>query len=210
MRTAKGIFWILLLTAVALFLNFYLPSKDVVRVVGTDVKRMDVVSHEFVREGDGREAAGTRDVRFINAVWPDGKPRVYRNEETDWSFPWYLKFDSGNIQAIAQDMVATSDNPKWVVVTHYGWRIEIFSMFPNAVGIKQVDGPDYFSIPWFNIFFFLGLVMLIATIWRYVRRLRERHIDPLVETIEDEVADVADAAEGRLKALRRWISGSSR
>lgn len=96
------------------FLHFYLPSKDVVRVVGTDVKRMDVRSQEMVKEGAGSAGGPTRDVRFINTVWPDGKPRVYRNEETEWGFPWYFKFDSANLQTKAQDMVSSAAAPKWV------------------------------------------------------------------------------------------------
>lgn len=101
MRLVKYALLALLVLLVTVFLNFYLPSKDVVRIVGTDVKRMDVVNREFVVEGDGNTGRNTRDVRFVNAVWEDGKPRVYRNEETDWGFPWYFKFDSGNVQALS-------------------------------------------------------------------------------------------------------------
>ena len=63
--------------------------------------------------------------------------RVYRNEETDWGFPWYFKFDSGNLQAEAQSLVSSAEAPKWVLVTHYGWRIPMLSMFPNVVELKQ-------------------------------------------------------------------------
>ena len=207
MRLAKRTIIFVLIAVVAGFLHFYLPSKDVVRIVGTDVKRMDVVSREFVKEGDGGRATGTRDVRFINAVWPNRKPRVYRNEETDWGFPWYFKFDSGNIQAVAQDLVSTAGDPQWVVTTHYGWRIEILSMFPNAVDIRTVDRPDYWPIPWFNIVFFIGLAVIILSLRYFLRRLRRRHIDPLIEMIEDEVADYSEAAEGRYRRLRRWFDG---
>ncbi|MCZ6604928.1 MAG: DUF1523 family protein [Alphaproteobacteria bacterium] len=181
MRTAKRVIIALLIAVVAGFLHFYLPRHDVLRVVGTDVKRMDAVSRDLVQEGDGTSTSRTRDVRFVNAVWSDGKPRVYRNEETNWGFPWYLKFDSGNIQAVAQDLVSTAENPKWVVVTHYGWRIEIFSMFPNVVDIARVDSPDHRPIPWFNIVFFVGLAALFLYLWTLVRRIKMRHIDPLLE-----------------------------
>ena len=205
MRHAKRIFVVLIVVIVAGFLNFYLPSKDVVRIVGTDVKRMDVVGRDLVKEGDGARPAQTRDVRFINAVWPNHKPRVYRNEETDWGFPWYFKFDSGNIQAVAQDLVSTGSEPQWVVITHYGWRIEIFSMYPNAVDIRTVDSPEYLPLPWFNIFFFVGLGVLILVLRAYILRLRTRHIDPMIDKIEDEVTDVSDAVEGRYRRLRRWF-----
>lgn len=217
MGRAKPIIWIVVLTACALFLNFYLPSKDIVRIVGTDVKRMDVVSRESLNEGDGSSGANTRDVRFINAVWPGGGPRVYRNEETDWGFPWYFKFDSSNIQAIAQDLVSTAADPKWVVISHYGWRIEVFSKFPNAVAIRQVDGPDYFPIPWFNIGFFIVLAISLLMIRSRFRKLRRRHIDPALNKLGDEIDDFSDAAEDRAHAamgrttrayrlFKRWIA----
>ena len=161
----KIVVWMLKLLPLVvalLFLHFYLPSKDVVRIVDTDVKRMDVVSRDFVGEGKSGAPARTRDVRFVNAVWPDGKPRVYRNEETDWGFPWYFKFDSGNLQTEAQDLRSTKDNPIWVVITHYGWRFEILSMFPNAVEVERIDDPEFFPIPWFRIVFFVLFGALVA------------------------------------------------
>lgn len=207
MRLVKYALLALLVLLVTVFLNFYLPSKDVVRIVGTDVKRMDVVNREFVVEGDGNTGRNTRDVRFVNAVWEDGKPRVYRNEETDWGFPWYFKFDSGNVQAKAQNLTSNSENPKWVVVTHYGWRIQIFSMFPNAVDIEQVDGPDYTPIPWFNIVFLIGMGGLIWIVLAFLARLRERHVDPLVDQFEEETAAYRDAAESSAEEIKQQATG---
>lgn len=207
MRLVKYALLALLVLLVTVFLNFYLPSKDVVRIVGTDVKRMDVVSRDFVEEGDGNTARNTRDVRFVNAVWENGKPRVYRNEETDWGFPWYFKFDSGNVQAKAQNLTSNSENPKWVVVTHYGWRIQIFSMFPNAVDIEQVDGPGYTPIPWFNIVFLIGMGGLIWIVLAFLGRLRARHVDPLVDQFEEETAAYRDAAESGAEEIKQQASG---
>lgn len=207
MRIAKYVALALLAVLVVAFLNFYLPSKDVVRIVGTDVKRMDVVNRDFVKEGDGKSVGNTRDVRFVNAVWEDGSPRVYRNEETDWGFPWYFKFDSGNVQAKAQNLASTQENPKWVVVTHYGWRIQIFSMFPNAVDIEQVDGPDYTPVPWFNIVFLISLAVLIWAIFSFLMRLRERHVDPIVDHIEEETAAYREAAESGAEEIKEQASG---
>lgn len=154
------------------FLDFYLPAKDVVRIVGTDVKRMDPGT-EASPAGDG-QGGQTRDVRFINATDPDDDPRVYRNEETGWGFPWYLKFDSGNLQTEAQDLRSNRENPVWVVVTHYGWRVEIFSMFPNAVSIERSDGPDDFPVPWFRIVFFVLLLSGMVVLWVAWRRFKLR------------------------------------
>src|SRR5690606_9204956 len=168
------------LLVVAGFLHFYLPSKDVVRIVGTDVKRVDVSGG-----GQPESAERTRDVRFVNAVWPDGRPRVYRNEETDWSFPWYFKFDSGNLQAEAQSLVSSAEAPKWVLVTHYGWRIPMLSMFPNVVELKQVASPQDSPLPWFNIILLLLLVFLVWQVWRFVARFRAQRIEPLIDRLDD-------------------------
>lgn len=180
MRLVKFILIAIALLVVAGFLHFYLPSKDVVRIVGTDVKRVDVSGG-----GQPESAERTRDVRFVNAVWPDGRPRVYRNEETDWSFPWYFKFDSGNLQAEAQSLVSSAEAPKWVLVTHYGWRIPMLSMFPNVVELKQVASPQDSPLPWFNIILLLLLVFLVWQVWRFVARFRAQRIEPLIDRLDD-------------------------
>ena len=209
--TWKAIGWALRLLpvlAIAVFLHFYLPGKDVVRIVDTDVKRMDVVAKDLVEESSGDRLTRTRDVRFINAAWPNGKPRVYRNEETDWGFPWYFKFDSGNLQTQAQDLRSTKAEPVWVVITHYGWRIELFSMFPNAVAVEQVDSPDYFPIPWFNIGFFIMLGALLIYLWRLFRRFVETKWIPFMERLEmDERFDNAGNSLGQ---LWRWLRANLR
>ncbi len=206
----KIVVWILMIVPIVVvlgFLHFYLPSSDVVRVVDTDVKRMDVVSRDFVAEDAGERFARTRDVRFINAVWPDGPPRVYRNEETGWGFPWYFKFDSGNLQTEAQDLRSTAEAPNWVVVTHYGWRIEILSMFPNAVAIERVDGPDHFPVPWFRISFFALLGGLLFWLWWLWRRFYIRRWQPFIAGLElDERFDNASTAVGQ---VWRWFRANA-
>lgn len=204
-KTATLSFLALLLIG---FLNYYLPSKDVVRIVGTDVKRMDVTDNEALAEDGGRAVAGTRDVRFINAAWPDGGVRVYRNEETGWGFPWYFKFDSGNLQAMAQD-AARAEDERWMIVTHYGWRIEFLSMFPNAVDMQPAPGPDHWPFPWFNIVLLAGLALLGWWIWAFIRGVRERHVDPLINEVEHEVgsytADLSRNASGWYARWQRWL-----
>ena len=196
-----GVRILLVLLALA-FLDFYLPSNDVVRVVDTDVKRMNVLSRDFVEEDAVNLSAITRDVRFINAVWPDGKPRVYRNEETGWGFPFYFKFDSGNLQTEAQDMRSTAEAPNWVVVRHYGWRIEIFSMFPNAVNVEPAPGPDHFPIPVFRIVFFFWLAVVILVLWWAWRRFKERVWTPFMDKLAlDQRFDNASTSFGQ---LWRW------
>lgn len=203
MRFVKPVLILVALAVVGGFLYFYLPSHDVVRIVGTDVKRVDIAGG-----GDQPEtAAGTRDVRFINAVWPDGSPRVYRNEETGWGFPWYFKFDSGNLQAEAQSLVSGDEAPKWVLVTHYGWRIPMLSMFPNAVDLDRVDGPDAEPLPWFNIIFLLILAFVIWQAWRFVARFRAERVDPFIDRVDDEADELGDEAGHFIRRLRDRFDG---
>ena len=199
---------ILLLLLMLAFLDFYLPSNDVVRVVDTDVKRMNVVSRDFVEEDAVNLSTLTRDVRFINAVWPDGVPRVYRNEETGWGFPFYFKFDSGNLQTEAQDLRSTTEAPNWVVVRHYGWRIEIFSMFPNAVHIETAPGPDHYPIPVFRIVFFFWLAVMILALWWAWRRFLERVWDPFMEKLA--LDQRFDNASNSVTQLWRWFRAERR
>ena len=125
----------------------YEVITDIVRIVGTDVVRKDVQQ----TDAQGKPVIVSRDVRFINAKWPDGKDRVYRNEDTGWGWPPYFKFDTASLQTEADDLKSSPENPKWAVVTHYGWRNQLLSIFPNAISIKPVAGPDVRIIPWANI-----------------------------------------------------------
>lgn len=194
---------IVAILVVLAFLDFYLPGHDVVRIVDTDVKRMDVVSRDFVEEDAGQRFARTRDVRFINAVWPDGVPRVYRNEETGWGFPFYFKFDSGNLQTEAQDLRSTAEAPVWAKVTHYGWRIEIFSMFPNAVEVEQVPGPDHLAVPVFRIVFAFWAAIFVLVLWWLWRRFRDRVWTPFMDKLAlDQRFDNASSSLGQ---LWRWL-----
>jgi len=210
MRKLKWSLVAVIALVVAGFFHYALPSRDIVRIVGTDVKRMDV--------GDGgdwwwaepdaaTQLAPTRDVRFINAFWPNGSPRVYRNEDTNWGFPPYLKFDSGNLTARAQGFVSTEAQPVWVVVTHYGWRIELLSMFPNAVGVRRAESVDETLIPWFNIVLLSSLAGMIWTVLSFLRRLRQRHVDPLIDGIGDTVAGAADMAADHAQDLQSGATG---
>ena len=209
MRYVKwGLISVIVITVVAFF-HYSLPSRDVVRIVNTDVKRMDVGSWVWwwAEPDAGTEAQQTRDVRFINAKWPNGKIRVYRNEDTGWGFPPYLKFESSNLSAEAQDWSSNEAQPVWVVVTHYGWRIELLSMFPNAISVRKAEGPDEILVPWFNIVFLGLLGGLIWAVYAYLRRLRRRHVDPVIDSIEDTVSDAVGAAQREAGEARDHAAG---
>lgn len=193
--------------AVLLFAHYSLPGQDIVRLVGTDVKRMDIgASALFWAAPDaGTNAEGTRDVRFINAVWPDGDPRVYRNEDTDWGWPPYFKFDSSNVTAQAQGLA--KQDTSWVAITHYGWRVELFTIFPNIISISEVSGPDAFLVPWFNIIFLLILLVVAYFILRAIRIFKRDRVDPIVEGLDDFMDDVGDNTEQAQKHASKATSG---
>lgn len=202
----------LLAILIVTVLHYSLPQRDIVRIVGTDVKRMDIGSRGwFWAEPDSlTEQERNRDVRFINAVFPDGDPFVYRNEDTNWSYPPYLKFDSGSITAQAQALTSTHNDPIWVVITHYGWRFELLTMYPNVVGIRKADDPEETLIPWFNIVLLSVLGYLVFLVYRFIVRLRERHIDPLQKDVEAAFDDLADSSRQTANDVRfrwrRWLS----
>jgi hypothetical protein len=148
----------------AVFLHYSLPSRDLVRIVGTDVARKDVQR----KDAQGNPITVTRDVRFIYAKGPDGRDRVYRNEDTGWGWPPYFKFDTADLAGDATDLVSSVEMPKWVVVNHYGWRIPMFSMFPNALSIRKALGADETLLPWFNVLFISLLVLSVLIVRRVI------------------------------------------
>lgn len=209
MKYLKHIPALLLFTIGAVLLNYYLPDRDIVQIVGTEVKRVDVESGApfWDRADIGTTEGTTRDVRFINTRRANGNSMVYRNEDTGWGFPPYFKFDSGDLTAQAQSLEREEET--WVAVRHYGWRIKLFSIFPNATSIKRVDGPNALLIPWFNIVFIGLLLTLWFLIWRAIRRWKAKRIDPTLDAVGDQIGetakDVGDAVDaGAEKVQSRW------
>ncbi len=198
LRTVAGITALLLVAAI---LHYSLPSRDVVRIVGTDVVRKDVER----RDADGNRVTVTRDIRLINAIWPGGGERVYRNEDTGWGWPPYFKFDTADLAAEATDLVSSAETPDWVVVRHYGWRIPMISMFPNALSIRPASGPEESLQPWFNIVFVTLLVLTVLIVRRLLILLFRRHVDPVIEEIDREFDERAGAIAGRYRRARRWF-----
>lgn len=205
---------LVVLTLVAAFLHYTLPTWDTARITNTDILRQDFGENSiFWAQPDAGQAAGTnRDVRFIYAQLADGKEMVYRNEDTGWGWPPYFKINSSNLQAQASDLVSTrSDpNPQWVAIKNYGWRSEFLSIYPNAVRIKEVAGPDVRVTPWIT---YIILVLLVATFWAiYVRwrRFWRNRIDPLADSVADRWESFDDDIEGRRNIFQRfwvWITG---
>lgn len=142
---------ILVLAPIGAFLHYVLPRHDVVRIVNTEVRRVDASGKPV---GGGDNAGSSRDVFYIFAEDVDDKaPRVYRNEDTGWGFPPYLKFNSADEQAIASSI---AQERGVALITKYGWRVHLFSWFPNATNVRRWDPADSVT-PWFNIVFFSGV-----------------------------------------------------
>ena len=198
----RWIIRLVLLTLVGGFLHYTLPQHDVVRITDTYEKRVDFGSNRwFWAAADAGAAADSvnRDVFFIQAFQPDDHPMIYRNEDTGWGWPPYFKFDTANLQAEASDLNSKkgADTAQWAMVTHYGWRNEFLSIYPNAVSVRAVSGPDVTVTPWFNIVILIVLAGLFWAVWVRWVRFRTRRVDPVTERIGDWFADRLDWMRGR-------------
>jgi len=216
MRRVKWILITLVVLIVAGFLEYTLPQHDIVRITSTEVIRQDFSrwNRIFYAQPDSGNVNNTnRDLRLINAAFPDGKVMVYRNEDTGWGWPPYFKFDTSDLQAKASDIKSTRDNPRWAVVTHYGWRSQFMSIYPNVIKIRPVDSPDVTIVPWFNIVFFVVLALLLLGLYRMWQKFKRRRIDPVLEdmgdawdSVGDHADRVSDQANGLWGRLRAWLA----
>ncbi len=221
MRYVKITFRVLVVLIVGSFLHYVLPQHDLAKITSTEIIRTDLSGWNrifYAQADSGSAELATRDVRLINTqrqkAWFLGFfPRdaagvmVYRNEDSGWIWPPYFKFDSADLQAEAAANISPPGQERWVVITHYGWRNRFLSIYPNAVGIRAIDGPDVRIIPWFNIFFFvfLGLAALfIRAAWM---QFRERMMDPALEKAGDRWDEIEAGAAEKRSRLRRWFAG---
>jgi len=208
MRYVKWTFLTFVALTLFSFFHYTLPQHDIVRIVGTYQERQDLKdwTRIFWATPDNQSTSLTnRDVQFIQSVRPNGDSMVFRNEDTGWSWPPYFKFNTANLQTEADDMKSTAEAPKWVSVTHYGWRNLMLSSFPNAIAITPVAGPDVSITPWFNIIFFGVLAGLLLLLWRMWVQFRERTIDPTLESIGDTFDEVDARAEGLWGRFKGWL-----
>ena len=94
---------------------------------------------------------------------------------------------------------STSGAPTYVALKHYGWRNEFLTIFPNAISIRPVDGPDASKgIPFLNTIILTLFFAIVYAIWVRWRRFRRARIDPTLEALEDDFAEKS----GRIS---RWI-----
>ncbi|MCF8510173.1 MAG: DUF1523 family protein [Rhodobacteraceae bacterium] len=203
----KSTFRIIVAGFVLGFLHYTLPQHDIVRVTGT-YNRLTTVGTEnswaYASPDSGTlESSVTRDIRFIEASFEDGGVMVYRNEDTGWIWPPYFKYDSSNLQAEAGNLKSDAANPKWVVVTHYGWRLPILSIYPNAVSVREAASPDERVIPYVSIVVIAFLIFAVFMIRRMWAQFWERSVEPVAA----EVGEAWDGVEAQAEAARASASG---
>lgn len=209
MRWIKRTFFGLIALFVVLVLHYNLPQRDIVYVTQVSVKYETFGENSWFWASPEiganiSENMVQRDIRFIDAIRPNGRTSIYRNEDTGWSWPPYFKFDSADLQAEASNLITPPNGePRWVAITHYGWRIPYFNIYPNAVGIAPVAGPDVVLVPWVSIVILVLLAALVFLIWRMLAQFRERVLDPAA----DRVAQTIDAVDARADAARRDAAG---
>ncbi|TNF58658.1 MAG: DUF1523 family protein [Rhodobacteraceae bacterium] len=208
MAYIKWTFIIAFWTLFGAFLHYTLPQTDIVRVVNTYEERQELGdwTRMFWSVPDDQSAGLiNRDVQFIQTVRANGRPMVYRNEDTGWGWPPYFKFDTANLYTEAADATSTAAAPRWYALRHYGWRNEFLSIFPNAVSLRPVEGPDVRIIPWLNIVILTLLAATFYAIWVRWRRFRMARIDPVLEDIEEGFDAAGDAVAERRGRIRRWL-----
>lgn len=223
MRRFRIAFRLCLFLLCGLFFSYVLPQHDIAQITETDTRRTDFgsLNQWFYAQADS--GAATLENRDVLYIFADKKktfllgliPRdavgvsVYRNEDTGWIWPPYFKFDSSNLQAEAASQArrgADAEGGNWAVITHYGWRIPVLSIFPNAIAIEPATGPDQRTIPWFNIFFFACLIIGFLFVRAMWMQLRERTVDPLLDSAEDRMDEVHAGVAERRGRLNRWLN----
>ena len=200
---------VLLFIIGAVLCHYYLPDREVVQIVGTEVKRFDIGRDApFWDKADiGTNEHETRDVFQLHTVRTNGKELVFRNEDTGWGWPPYFKFNSSDVTARAKKFERIED--QWVVVRHYGWRIQMFSIFPNATSIKPVSGPNVKFFPLFNLVFIAILLSIWAFLWWKIRAWKAKRLDPTFDKVGDTLGEAArdvseGVGEGSKKAQGLW------
>lgn len=206
----KWIFWGTFWLLVVAFFSYTLPKRDIVYVTGVEIKMEQFGENSIFWAAPDTGANITdgvikRDVRFIDTVQTNGRVKVYRNEDTGWGWPPYFKLDSSNLQAEARNFTSTAAAPNWVAIRYYGWRVAPMSIFPNAVSVYEVDGPDVRLIPWLNI---IILILFGAFCWAaYVRwrRFRTVRIDPMLDDMNDSFESAGDSISETRGRVSGWL-----
>ncbi|WP_164859449.1 DUF1523 family protein [Helicobacter pylori] len=146
--------------ALMLLVSYCMPHYSAAVISGVEVKRMN----ENENTPNNKEVKTlARDVYFVQTYDPKDQKNVtvYRNEDTRFGFPFYFKFNSADISALAQSLVNQQ-----VEVQYYGWRINLFNMFPNVIFLKPLKENAEMSKP---VFSWILYTLLLAGFFISVR-----------------------------------------
>ncbi|MEL6337548.1 MAG: DUF1523 family protein [Pseudomonadota bacterium] len=196
MGYVKLVLGALILAVFAAALHYYIPQRVIVRVLNTEVIREDYEA----TGANGEIVTRSRDVRQIYAETPGGETREFNNIDA----PAYLKFDSAALAARAEQYIDPT-RQTWVVVTYYGWRFTFFSWFPNAITLREAEGPDETITIWPNVGIVAAILLTLGILWRLLVIQWRRFTDPVRERWEEEY----DATHGFFGRLRRRIFGDN-
>ncbi|UWQ96350.1 DUF1523 family protein [Rhodobacteraceae bacterium M385] len=202
MRWARIVVLLIVVSLLGAFAHYTLPQRDIVRIVDTQLQLTEISGWSawfYAQSDSGAEGTSVqRDVRIISAVRADNSPIDYRNEDTGlFGWPPYFKIDSQDLQTEAQDLRSTRDAPIWVAITHYGWRSNMLSSYPNAISIRPVEGPDVQLFPWLNIAILAFLAVALFMIWRIWERFEDRVLVPARDGAAVRWAKLKDRIAGR-------------
>jgi len=205
---------IALILIVAVFLNYVLPQRDIVRITGVEqISGFQTNWPLFFAQADqGTVVQETFSLRLIQTVrkrtWLFGsidrrdQTMVYRNQDTGWIWPPFFKFDSSDLQAEAARL-SQEVPPGWAIVTSYGWRIILITVYPNAISIRPIENPDVVLIPWINIIILSFLAFAVFMLRRMWMQFWERTVDPAVA----EAGEAWDKVDARADAVRDGAKG---
>ncbi|MGL2889417.1 DUF1523 family protein [Helicobacter pylori] len=149
--------------ALMLLVSYCMPHYSAAVISGVEVKRMN----ENENTPNNKEVKTlARDVYFVQTYDPKDQKSVtvYRNEDTRFGFPFYFKFNSADISALAQSLVNQQ-----VEVQYYGWRINLFNMFPNVIFLKPLKENAEMSKPVFSWILYalllVGFFISVRSVW---------------------------------------------
>ncbi|QLG87455.1 DUF1523 family protein [Chitinibacter bivalviorum] len=149
--------WACLAIVCLIGLDYFLPEKQIVKITGVEVKLTDKdgpISKTNPMDGP------VNDVYYIYTENPARDIRVFRNEDTVWSFPFYFKFNSADLQAKAASLQTHQQD---ALITSYGWRLSMLSQFPNITTIELAEANaatfSFWRWFWFSV---VGLLFILG------------------------------------------------
>lgn len=159
-------------------LDYVLPEKTKAYITGVEVKRVKTdgpISAENPADDPTHDAYFIYTTQSSHGTNPSEYVRVFSNEDTGWHWPPYFKFDSADVQAKAQTL---SKSEAEVTITSYGWRSNMFFIFPNVLAIQASQDVivPVSIIRCFGLFVWLLWLMKVLLICHGAIKRRETHV----------------------------------